>query len=144
MAANIRQTLGSLALRVDHIGSTAVPGLAAKDIVDIQISVTSFDPESDYRVLSERIGFVFRPDDDPEHRFFKLDSPVGRRLVNVHVCEAGSKWEARHLAFRDYLRANPRAAADYERLTFRLSSEHEDLLSYTNAKTEFILQAIGE
>jgi GrpB-like predicted nucleotidyltransferase (UPF0157 family) len=144
LTADIREALGPVALRVDHIGSTAVPGLAAKDILDIQISVVSFDPEADYRLPLERIGYLFRPDDDPEHHFFKLDAADGRRLVNVHVCEAGSQWEARHIAFRDYLRASPKVAADYERLKLRLSAEHDDVLSYTDAKVEFISRALDD
>ena len=141
-AAAIRQVLGPVALRVDHIGSTAVLGLAAKDIIDIQVSVAPLEPESGYRAPLERAGYVFRPDDDPQHRFFKRDGSDGQRRVNSHVCEAGGEWEARHLAFRDYLRANPKAAARYQRLKERLSAQHDDVLSYTDAKTDFISQAI--
>ena len=141
-AAAIREALGPVALRVDHIGSTAVRGLAAKDIIDILVSVASLEPESGYRAPLEQAGYIYRPDDDPQHRFFKRDGSDGLRLVNVHVCEAGGEWEARHLAFRDYLRANPKAAARYQRLKERLSAEHDDVLSYTDAKTDFISQAV--
>jgi GrpB-like predicted nucleotidyltransferase (UPF0157 family) len=143
LAKGISGALGPAALRVEHIGSTAVPGLAAKDIIDIQVSVASFLPKAAYRKPLESLGYTYRPDDDPAHRFFKRDGPADRRLVNIHVCELGSAWEERHLVFREYLRSNPEAAAEYERLKVRLSAEHDDVLSYTEAKTAFIAKAIA-
>jgi len=82
LAAAMREVLGPVALRVDHVGSTAVPGLAAKDILDIQVSVTAFEPETGYGAPRERLGYTFRADDDAEHRFSKQDSSDGPRLVN--------------------------------------------------------------
>lgn len=140
LAKGIRRALGPFALRVEHIGSTAVPGLAAKDIIDIQVSVASFQPETNYRTPLERIGYGYRADHDPNHRFFKQDSPAGRRLVNLHVCEAGSVWEERHLLFRNILRSNPQAAKDYELLKAALSAKYADVLSYTDAKSAFIAE----
>lgn len=141
-AERIRGALGRKALRVEHIGSTAVPGLAAKDVIDIQVSVASFVPEAAYRTPLESLGYTYRPDDDPAHRFFKRDGPGDRRLVNIHVCEVGSAWEERHLFFREYLRTNPKAAAEYELLKVRLSAEHDDVLSYTEAKSDSIAKAM--
>jgi GrpB-like predicted nucleotidyltransferase (UPF0157 family) len=142
-AKRIRGALGPKGLRVEHIGSTAVPGLAAKDIIDIQVSVASFLPEAAYRPPLESLGYTYRPDDEPAHRFFKRDGPGGRRLVNIHVCEVGSAWEERHLLFREFLRTNPKAAAVYELLKVRLSGEHDDVLSYTVAKSDFIAKAMA-
>lgn len=141
LAKHIRAALGAKALRVEHIGSTAVPGLAAKDVIDIQVSVASFLPEAAYRKPLESLGYTYRPDDDPAHRFFKRDGPGERRQVNIHVCEVGSAWEERHLFFREYLRTNPEKAAEYELLKVRLSAEHDDVESYTKAKSEFIAKA---
>src|SRR4051812_15888560 len=70
-AMRLRQALGAVALRIDHIGSTSVPGLTAKPIVDIQISVAAFDPQAAYQEPLEALDFVWRPDDDPAHRFFR-------------------------------------------------------------------------
>ena len=71
-ATQLREALGAVALRIDHIGSTAVPGLAAKPVIDIQISVASFAPLDAIRVPLERAGYVFHAD-NPERtkRFFR-------------------------------------------------------------------------
>jgi GrpB-like predicted nucleotidyltransferase (UPF0157 family) len=143
LAKGVRRALGPFALRVEHIGSTAVPGLAGKDIIDIQVSVTSFYPESNYRAPLERTGYTYRPDDDLDHRFFKQDSAAGRRLANLHLCEVGSARETRHLLFRDILRSDRQTAKEYELLKTRLSAKHEDVLSYTNAKTAFIAEVLA-
>lgn len=119
-----------------------MPGLAAKDVIDILVSVASLDPEDPYREPLERLGYTFRPDDDPEHRLFKLDGIDGRRIVNIHVCTAGGPWEARHLAFRDYLRAHPESASDYEQLKRELSRRYDDANEFAGAKSAFIEEAL--
>ena len=142
-AEAIRNALGALALRVDHIGSTAVPGLPAKDIVDIQVSVASLEPGAVYRAPLERAGYIFRPDDDPQHRFFKRDGSDGRRLVNIHVCEAGGEWEARHLAFRDVLRENAELRTQYQELKRALAKQYESAEEYAEAKGSFITSVLA-
>ena len=62
LAQPLRQALGPVALRIDHIGSTSVPGLAAKPVIDIQISVADFEPLDAYRLPLERLGYIFRAD----------------------------------------------------------------------------------
>ena len=84
---------------------------------------------------------TYRPDDDPAHRFFKRDGAGERRLVNLHVCEVGSAWEERHLLFHEYLRTNHEKATEYQLLKVRLSPEHDDVESYTEAKSKFIAKA---
>lgn len=137
-AARIRRALRGVAVRIEHVGSTAVPGLAAKPTIDIQISVHSFAPEEAFRAPLERLGYVFYPDDVPDHRFFR--PPDGRpRSSHVHVCEAGSAWERGHLAFRDYLRGHPDVAAEYEALKRRIAELFpHDSQGYAEAKDPFI------
>lgn len=142
-AERLRAALGDGRLRLEHVGSTSVPGLAAKDVIDIQLSVPGFEPMAAYRLPIERLGYVFRPDDEPRHRFFKLEDAGGRRLVNLHVCEAGGTWERDHLAFRDFLRAHPDAASEYERLKRRLAPEFEDVNEYAEAKGPFIREVVA-
>ena len=137
-AARIQSALGDAALSIEHIGSTSVVGLAAKDIVDIQVAVASFDPEASYRGPLERLGYVFRADDEPAHRFFKLSGSDGRPLVHIHVCQTGSVWEAQHLAFRDRLRSSASAAAAYEQLKRQLAPQFENGNDYADAKGDFI------
>lgn len=137
-AARIAEALGRVAARIEHIGSTSVPGLAAKPVLDVQISVRSFLPMGPYREPLERLGYVYRADDEPEHRFFRLDVE-GVRSVNIHVCEVGSEWERRHIDFRDHLRTHPGDAARYAELKRRLARRFPfDVLSYAEAKTPFI------
>lgn len=137
-AQRLRDALGPAARRIEHVGSTAVPGLAGKDVIDIQISVHSFEPEDRFRGPIESLGYLHFTDDDCRHRFFRLEDDNGNRLVNLHVCEAGSEWEERHLLFRDYLRTHPDAARDYEAHKRDLASIHQESLPYTEAKTSFI------
>ena len=138
-SARIREVLGDTAVRIEHVGSTSVPGLAAKPTIDIQVSVPSMVPRSAY--TDPLVGLGYRWALDPstdEHEFFSKDED-GERAFHVHVCATGSKWERRHLAFRDWLRAHPSDAADYERLKRELADRHpRDTYSYASAKTEFI------
>ena len=148
-AARIRDALGARAARIDHIGSTSIPGLAAKPIVDIQVSVDSLEPRADY--VPALIGLGYRHAGDPfnpDHEYFSRDLDTGSGF-HIHVCRTGSNWERRHLAFRDHLREHPDEAAAYERLKRRLAREHpRDIMSYVDGKTAFIsaveAQALGE
>jgi GrpB-like predicted nucleotidyltransferase (UPF0157 family) len=146
-AERLRWVLGGVALGIEHVGSTAVPGLAAKPVVDIQVSVASFEPQAAYGRGLERLGYVFRPDPpgDPDalhHRFYR--NPEGRpRRVHIHVCEAGGRWERDHLLFRDYLAANPDVAARYEDLKRELAARHgSERGEYTRAKSPFITETL--
>ena len=115
----LRHSLGAVALRIDHIGSTAVPGLAAKPVIDIQISVAAFEPLDDYRAPLEQLGYVFRADNpDRTKRYFR-ESP-GQRRTHVHVRRAGSFSEQFALLFRDFLRLRPDAARQYADLKVAL------------------------
>lgn len=138
-AARLADALGDVAARIEHVGSTSVPGLAAKDVIDIQVAVAGFAPEARFREPLERLGYVHREDpDEPAHRFFELEDAAGRRLVNIHVCEAGGDWERRHLVFRDLLRTRPDVAAEYERLKRDLAPNYEVVDDYAHAKNDFI------
>lgn len=107
----LRACLGDTAVRIEHVGSTSVPLLAAKPIVDIQVTVADLDEESRYVPPLERVGVQLRSRDDL-HRYFR-PFPGQPRDVHVHVCALGSEWERQHLVFRDYLRADPQARNAY-------------------------------
>src|SRR5262249_54717582 len=113
-AVGIRLALGDLALRIEHVGSTSVPGLAAKPVVDIQVSVPSLEPAARYREWLADLGYTHFPLGafDLVYPFFKkpADWPSTH---HVHLCVAGSEQERDHLAFRDFLRRNPTVAAEY-------------------------------
>jgi len=115
----VRAALGAIALRIDHIGSTAIPGLAAKPIVDVQISVADFDPLDAYRTALERLGYGFHADNpDLTKRYFR-EAP-GQRRTHIHVRRAGSFSEQFALLFRDFMRVHPETAADYASLKRQL------------------------
>jgi GrpB-like predicted nucleotidyltransferase (UPF0157 family) len=94
--AKIVAALGVRAVRVDHIGSTSIPGLAAKPIIDIQLSVKDVADEEDYLAVLVAIGYQLRVR-EPGHRLVRT-ADLG---VHVHCCNASSEWERRHLLFRD-------------------------------------------
>ncbi|MDQ3484559.1 MAG: GrpB family protein [Actinomycetota bacterium] len=134
--------LGATARRIEHIGSTAVPGLVAKPIIDVQVSVADLADEEAYVPALEAVGLQLRSRDG-SHRYFRPFA--GRpREIHVHFCEVGSAWEAEHLCFRDYLRANPDARDEYARAK-RDAVAHwaDDGWAYTDAKTEVVLDILA-
>lgn len=130
----ICDALGRLAVRVDHVGSTAVPGLAAKPIIDIQVSVTDVEHEDSYKPGLERAGYRIRVR-EPAHRMFRTPE----RDVHVHVCDRGGSWERRHLLFRDWLRAFG-ADRQFYAETKRALAQHDwpTMDHYADAKTGVI------
>jgi GrpB-like predicted nucleotidyltransferase (UPF0157 family) len=142
LGRELRGGLGNIALRIDHIGSTSVPGLAAKPIIDLQVSVASFEPLEAFRKPLERLGYVYRAD-NPERtkRYFR--EPPGRQRTHVHVRRAGSFSEQWALLFRDYLRAHRAVAAEYEAVKRRLAIRFpDDRQAYTDAKGPFLWEII--
>jgi GrpB-like predicted nucleotidyltransferase (UPF0157 family) len=141
-AAAIRDALGPVALRIDHVGSTSVPGLAAKPIVDIQISVASLQPMEPYVGPLEALGyeyFEFLTEEGIDDLPYLAKPPVPPRSFHIHVAEAGSFNERRHLAFRDWLRAHPEDAAAYEAHKHELAARAwDDTQDYADAKTDFV------
>lgn len=139
----IANALQRVEMRIDHVGSTSVPGLAAKPIVDVQVTVADMSDEESYVPELERIGVQLRSRDDL-HRFFRpfADRP---REVHVHVCPAGSDWEREHLLFRDYLRANAAARGVYAEAKREASRVWiDDGWAYTDAKSDVILNILQE
>ena len=125
--------------RVDHVGSTSVPRLAAKPIIDIQLSLHAMVPRTDYVDPLVALGYRWVADAwDDEHEYFSLDDGAGRSF-QIHACQAGGLWERRHLAFRDALRADPETRAAYERLKRNLAEHHpNDIFAYVDGKTGFV------
>ncbi len=141
-AAPMREALGEVASRIDHIGSTAVPGLAAKPVLDVQISVASLEALDAFRLPLESLGYVFRAD-NPEltKRFFR--EPARGRRTHIHVRAAGSFSEQLALLFRDFLRVNESVARDYAALKRRLATEYaHDRSAYTAATDPFVWDVV--
>jgi GrpB-like predicted nucleotidyltransferase (UPF0157 family) len=139
----LREALGDVALRVDHIGSTAVPRLAAKPIIDVQISVAAFEPLDAFRVPLERLGYVFRADSRELTKRYFRESP-GDRRTHVHVRRAGSFSEQLALLFRDFMRTHPDWARRYAELKLGLAQRYaDDRARYTDAKQPFTWDALA-
>jgi GrpB-like predicted nucleotidyltransferase (UPF0157 family) len=138
----LADSLGDAAIRIDHVGSTAVFGRLSKPTIDIQVSVLDIEKERHYRPQIEGAGFPLRSR-EPGHRYFRTVKGAARR-VHIHVCEAGSEWERDHLLFRDYLRAHPDEGRRYAALKERLARIYaNDRLAYTEGKTPFIRDVIA-
>jgi GrpB-like predicted nucleotidyltransferase (UPF0157 family) len=145
-AAELRTAIGPVAMRIDHIGSTAIPGLLAKPVIDIQISISDLEPVDLYRLPLEGLGFVFRPD-NPERtkRYFR--EPPGERRTHLHVRRAGSFGEQFALLFRDFLRVHHEVARQYGELKLELAQRYprvEDRHAYTEAKSPFIWNVMAQ
>ena len=144
LGSSLWQELGNTALRIDHIGSTSVPGLDAKPVIDIQISVGSFEPLDAYRIPLERLGYIFRAENpDRSKRYFR--EPPSQRRTHIHVRQAGSWAEQIGLLFRDYLRTHPQDARRYAELKYRLAEQFGyDREGYTEAKEPFIWEILRQ
>lgn len=137
----ISDVLGPVARRMEHIGSTAVPGLAAKPVVDILVGVSDHEDEESYVAGIESLGVMLRARES--HRRYFRPPPDRLRLVQIHVCDAGGEWEREHLLFRDYLRADADARDAYAALKLKLAETYrDDRVGYTEAKAGFILDTM--
>ena len=148
-AVRLRAALGSQALRIDHDGSTAVPGLAAKPVIDIQISVAALQPMAPYRDGLASLGYVHVPHADDAFCPFFHRPAEWPHTHHVHVVAAGSGEEQRTLAFRDHLRAHLEVSREYEALKRRLAGEHggggaESREAYASAKTDFVERIVAD
>ena len=141
LGSSLRGALGDVAMRIDHIGSTAVPGLAAKPIIDVQISVAAFEPLAAYRDPLEQLGFVFRSDNPERTKRYFRERP-GARRAHIHVRRSGSWAEQFALLFRDYLRAHASDAERYESLKRELAGRYRERRAYTDAKASFIWEVM--
>jgi GrpB-like predicted nucleotidyltransferase (UPF0157 family) len=148
----IAEALGDLAADIQHVGSTSVPGLAAKPIVDIGIALGSlvdavkcitplfqlgYECLGEYGI-AERIYFRKRTDNPVVGQSFGGIS----RSHQIHMYEVShSEWEA-HILFRDYLRTHPDTAGAYETLKRRLASQFDNVDEYAIAKTDFVREVL--
>jgi GrpB-like predicted nucleotidyltransferase (UPF0157 family) len=132
--SRIVRAIGDVAVRIEHIGSTAVPGLAAKPIVDVLVTVADPEAERVYRPQLENAGYQLRVR-EPGHRMFR----TAEHDVHVHVWADTDPEVPRYLAFRDRLRESPADRAAYEQLKLTLAErEWADMNEYAAAKGELV------
>jgi GrpB-like predicted nucleotidyltransferase (UPF0157 family) len=147
LADEISARLGALALRVEHVGSTAIPGMASKAIIDLQVSVEDLDTAAAaFDESLTMLGFARRPF-DRDHvpagrpddrqawakRFWARPQPH-LEPANLHVRTAGAANERLALLFRDWFRAHPQAVAAYGQFKFMLAGVVEDIDTYAEVK----------
>jgi GrpB-like predicted nucleotidyltransferase (UPF0157 family) len=136
-ADRVAGLLGERALRLEHVGSTSIPGLTAKPIIDMLLVVADSSVEADYVPAMERAGYVLRirEPDWYEHRLFK--GPVAN--INLHVFSAGCAEIDRMINFREHLRANATDRELYERTKLELAARTwKYVQEYADAKTEVV------
>lgn len=130
----IAHALGGAALQIEHIGSTAVPGLAAKPIIDVLVTVSDVGDEASYGPSLERARYELRVT-EPEHKMFRTPA----RDVHVHVLEQRDPEVSRYLTLRDHLRRSPSDRTEYEQLKRSLAQrEWSDMNHYADAKGPLI------
>lgn len=130
----IEAALGDRALEVRHVGSTSVPGLHAKPVIDVDVTVADTAAEPDYLAALEEAGFVLTVR-EPAHRCLRLAEP----RTNLHLWDPGHPEPRRHVLFRDWLATHGDDLAAYGDLKCRLSEEgFSDVMQYNNRKAALI------
>lgn len=136
-AARIRGAVGEYILAIEHVGSTSIDGIAAKPIIDMAASVESLTDGEKCVAPLERIGYEYRGEYGIAKRFYFVKGAP--RTHHLHLVRATSDFWRSHLLFRDFLRENPSAAKEYERLKIDLAGKFPDNRdAYLKGKAEFI------
>ena len=139
-ATRIAEAVGGAAVRVHHIGSTAIPQTKAKPIIDILLEVASLEALDRKMPMLVALGYEAMGEFGiPGRRYFRLDDFNGARTHQVHAFEAGVPNVVRHVAFRDYMRAHPLVAQEYGALKENLANAHpHDMAAYVDGKDAFV------
>lgn len=141
----LRAVAGDRLLDFEHVGSTAVEGLAAKPIIDLLAVVADLDAAADLAPVLEAHGYEYRPNDGVGGRLFFAKGPRTDRTHYLSLCERDGECYRETVAFRDYLRENPEVAAEYESLKRELAADHpDDRDAYTAKKGEFVERVLAE
>lgn len=146
-ATRLTEALVECLVVVHHVGSTAIPGIRAKPILDLLPVVNDLTALDDNRPLLEALGYVWRGEYGlTGRRYCTLDDPrTGRRRVQLHCYAQGSPEIARHVAFRDHLRAHPAVALAYDAEKERCRGLHPtDSHAYTDCKSGWIRRIESE
>jgi GrpB-like predicted nucleotidyltransferase (UPF0157 family) len=139
----LAEAFGDDAIQIDHIGSTAVPGLAAKPIIDIVVAARTFPLPASRITAVERLGYEHLGEYGiPGRAYFRRRSPRPR-THHVHVYAAGSDQIRDYLLFRDRLRAHPAEAASYAELKRELARQDLDSAAFQSGKAGLIVELLG-
>jgi GrpB-like predicted nucleotidyltransferase (UPF0157 family) len=140
----IAAALGDAAMAIEHVGGTAVPGVASKPVVDLMIGVEDIERAGQAVAGLIQLGYEYVPELEaqlPDHRYFRRGTPDA---FHVHMVALDSDFWTEHLLFRDWLRTHPEAADEYSRLKRGLAARfHDDRKAYTEGKRPFIEAVIA-
>ncbi|MDJ0567455.1 MAG: GrpB family protein [Pleurocapsa sp. MO_192.B19] len=136
----IARVLAENLLVIHHIGSTAIPNIYAKPIIDFLIEVKDINLITEQTPAMEKLGYEAMGEFGLiGRRYFRKENPPGIRTHHVHIYETGSSEIERHLAFRDYMLAHPKDAEQYSQLKQKLAQKYPyDIESYMDGKDEFV------
>lgn len=139
-AQRIAEQLGDVVVCLHHIGSTAIPGLPAKPIIDVLMEVADLESLDAATPALEALGYEAMGEYGiPRRRYFRRNDASGKRTNHVHAFEVGTADVQRHLAFRDYMIAHPVAASAYGELKRELAQRHpDDIEAYMDSKDAFV------
>ena len=140
-AALLITALGFPPFTIEHVGSTAIPGLGGKPVLDLMLGGPSMSAIDARRLAIERLGYEYQPHHEaviPDRRFF-VKCVGDHRAFHLHAVQAGSAFWVEHIAFRDRLRSDPELAAAYHGVKADLAARHRnDREAYTSGKSAFI------
>ncbi len=147
--SDIMNAIGDKVVAIEHIGSTAVPGLGAKPVVDIMVGLNEIDDAEDCIEPLKKIGYEYVPEleaEIPERRYFhKGPSNVPKKHYHLHMVQMHSEFWKVQILFRDYLRTHSDSAQEYFRLKKGLAAKYRlNREAYTEAKTSFIKSTIAK
>ena len=136
----VSRVFGDKALKIEHVGSTAIQGMRAKPLIDILVVVEKLEPFEKEKELMIEAGYEWRyypkPDEGLAFSKFGLD---GEKLEHIHICEESSSWVRKFIVVRDYLRTHPKKAKEYSELKQKNIELHpDDYPAYRNAKAPFL------
>jgi len=144
----LQSLLSGIKFQIEHVGSTAVPGLGAKPIIDIMLGVDQLSQIEERIPAFEKIGYLYVPEIEammPEDRFFYRQDTSGMVSHHLHGVELSSNFWRDHLLFRDYLRTHPQVAEQYLQLKLKSAEQfRDDRSAYTESKSEFIATVLAK
>ena len=144
-AERLSAALGDRVVRVEHVGSTAVPGLDAKPILDIVVAVRDMTDAAVFEDALRPLGYIHKAENDrPGRLYFAKRLPDDRSTHHLNITELGTECWFTHVAFRDYLREHPEAREEYRRLKQDLARRYQhDRAAYQEGKEEFITRILA-
>ncbi len=141
----LQKALGRVALDIEHIGSTAIPGMPAKPIIDLMVAVADLAKSRQLIPVVQDVGYDHRPHDCVPDRHFFAKGQDGERTHHLSLAETNSTFWCRQIAFRDYLRADQQAATQYAEIKIELASKYpNDRNTYIDAKEPFVLRILRQ